>query len=215
MDALKSNFTLHTYADFVAAPVGASEVIMTHSLLLSACLLLASFSAGASPRTLLPEESVIEFSVKEMGVPVPGKFKRFDAAIDIDAVKPEKSSATVRIDVGSLTTGNDEADAIAVDPDWLDKPHAAYAVFKSSAIRMLAPGRFEAKGTLSIRNKERDFVVQFSSADQPDGKMLVTSEFAIARSQFGVGGGVWNQGDVVAETVPVQVRLVLAPVAKR
>src|SRR5476649_1620240 len=112
----------------------------------------------AAPRSLLPEEGQIEFVVKEMGVPVPGKFKRFEAAVDIDPAKPEKSSANVRIDIGSLTTGNDEADAVAVGPDWLDKGRAPYAVFKSVSMRDLGGGRYEAKGTLSIRNRERDFV---------------------------------------------------------
>src|SRR5476649_2941408 len=85
----------------------------------------------AAPRSLLPEGGQIEFVVKQMGVPVPGKFKRFEAAIDIDPVKPEKSSANVRIDIGSLSTGNEEADAVAVGPDWMDKAHAPYAIFRS------------------------------------------------------------------------------------
>jgi len=55
---------------------------------------------------LLPEEGRIEFIVKELGVPVSGKFKRFEAAIDIDPVKPEKSSDAMRINIGSLSTGN-------------------------------------------------------------------------------------------------------------
>ena len=180
-----------------------------------ACLILVSFNAMAASRALLADESLIEFNVKEMGVPVPGKFKRFEAAIDIDATKPEKSIANVRIDIGSLTTGNAEADAIAVDADWLDEMHARYAVFKSSAIRALSAGRFEARGTLSIRNKERDVVIEFNSADHADGKTFITSEFTIARSVFGVGGGAWNQGDVVAEVIPVKVRFVLAPAVAR
>ena len=188
---------------------------MYPALLLLACLALAPAATWAAPRTLLPEESAVEFSVKEMGVAVAGRFRRFDAAINLDAARPEKSSATVRVDVGSLTTGNDEADAIAVDVDWLDKAHARTAVFRSTDIRVLAAGRYEAKGLLSIRNIERDIAFQFSSVDQPDGKTLISGEFALARSRFGIGAGVWSQGDVIAETIPVKVRLVLAPVAKR
>ncbi len=186
---------------------------MRNTLLLG-CLLLAPLSAYAAPRTVLPEESLIEFTVKEMGVPVPGSFKRFEAAIDIDAAKPEKSSARMRIEVASLTTGNEEADAIAVDPNWLDKAHAPYAVFKSTAIRALGSGRYEARGTLNIRNRERDITFQFSSSDQAGGKTVIAGEFVIRRSEFGIGGGEWNEGGVVAEEIPVKVRLTLAP-AKR
>src|ERR1035437_7191383 len=102
---------------------------MCKSLLVATFLVFSSITAFATPRTLVPEEGQIEFIVKEMGVPVSGKFKRFAAAIDIDPAKPEKSSVSMRIDIGSLTTENEEADALAVGPDWLDKAHAPYAVF--------------------------------------------------------------------------------------
>jgi polyisoprenoid-binding protein YceI len=184
-------------------------------MLAAICLAFASIVAFATPRALLPEEAQIEFVVKQMGVPVSGKFKQFEAAIDIDPVKAEKSSANVRINIGSLSTGNEEADAVAVGPDWLDKAHAPFAEFKSASIRELSPGRYEAKGTLSIRNKERDIVIQFTAADQAAGKTVITSEFVIKRSQFGIGGGIWNEGGVVAEEIPVKVRFTLAPAATR
>lgn len=187
--------------------------IMSHSILAATCFVFTSIAAVAAPRTLLPEESQIEFSVKEMGVPVSGKFKRFEAVIEIDPVDPKKSSANVRIDIGSLTTENDEADAIAVGPDWLDKARAPYAIFKSASIRELGKGRYETKGTLNIRNKEREIVIQFNTADQVAEKTVVTSEFIIERSEFGIGGGVWNEGGVVAEEIPVRVRFTLAPAA--
>lgn len=176
-------------------------------------LALIAFAANswAAPRVLLANESKIEFIVKEMGVPVSGEFKRFDATLDIDLAKPEKSSAKLHIDIGSLTTGNDEADAIALDPNWLDKAHAPNALFTTKAIRLLAPGRYEATGSLSIRNKLRDMVIQFSSADQASGKTLVSSDFIIKRSEFGIGGGEWNEGGVVSEDIQVKVRLLLAP----
>jgi len=188
---------------------------MCKSLLVATFLVFSSITAFASPRALVPEEGQIEFIVKEMGVPVSGKFKRFEAAIDIDPVKPEKSSANMRIDIGSLATGNDEADALAVGADWLDKAHAPYAIFKSASIRELSKGRYEAKGTLNIHNKEREFAIQFSATDQSGGKTIVTSEFIIKRPDFAIGAGEWNEGDVVSPEILVKVRLALAPAAAK
>jgi polyisoprenoid-binding protein YceI len=188
---------------------------MYRSILVATFFVFSSTTAFASPRTLVPEEGQIEFIVKEMGVPVSGKFKRFEAAIDIDPVKPEKSSANMRIDIGSLATGNDEADALAVGPDWLDKARAPYAIFRSTSIRELGKGRYEAKGTLDIHNKEREFVIQFSATDQASGKTNVSSEFVIKRSDFAIGGGVWNEGDVVSPEILVKVRFALAPPATK
>jgi polyisoprenoid-binding protein YceI len=185
------------------------------SMLIAGCLVCAPVVALATPRTLIPGEGQIEFIVKEMGVPVSGTFKRFEAAIDIDPVKPENSSANMRIDIGSLATGNDEADELATGPDWLDKAHAPYAVFKSSSMRELGKGRYETKGTLNIRNRERAFVIQFNAADQLGGKTIVTSEFIIKRSDFGIGGGAWSEGDVVSPEILVKVRFALAPPAAK
>ncbi len=182
---------------------------------LAICLLISSAIAFAAPRAVLPEEGQIEFVVKEMGVPVSGKFKRFDAAIDIDATKMEKSSVNIRIDIGSLTTGSDEADSLAVGPDWLDKARAPYASFKSAAIRELGKGRYEVKGTLNIHGKERELLIQFNSTDQASGKTIVTSEFVIKREDFNIGAGLWNEVDVVSPEILVKVRLALLPPAAK
>jgi polyisoprenoid-binding protein YceI len=171
---------------------------------------IAGSCAQAAPRVLIPAESRIDFVVKEMGVPVQGGFKRFESNIDIDPANPALSNAQLKIDVGSLSTGTDEADAIAVGADWLDKGHAPYALFKSSSFRSLGPGRFEARGELSLHNRARDLVVQFVSTDQAGGKTLITSDFVIRRSEFGIGAGEWNAAGVVAEEIPVKVRLMLA-----
>lgn len=149
-----------------------------------------------------------------MGVPISGRFTRFDATVDIDAASPERSSASLRVDVGSMTTGNDEADAIATGAEWLDEAHAPTAVFRATSIRLRSPGRYEARGALTMRNKTRDMVIGFEVVEQPNGRTIISSRFDIARSEFGVGGGVWNQGGVVAEIIPVAVRLVLAPAAR-
>ena len=160
---------------------------------------------------MILDQSQIEFTVKQMGVPVTGKFKKFDAALDIDLAKPEKSSAAIRIDIGSLATDNDEADAIAVGADWLDKVRAPLAIFQSTSIRALSAGRFEAKGSLSLKSVARPITLQFASSDQADGKTVITSEFKINRSEFGIGAGVWNQSGVVAEVILVKVKLLLSP----
>ena len=171
---------------------------------------LASHCACATPRAMVPAESRIDFVVKEMGVPVQGTFKHFESTVDIDPVNPARSSAQLKIDVGSLSTGTEEADAIAVGPDWLDKGHTPYALFKSLSFRSLGAGRFEARGQLALHNRARDLVLEFASAEQAGGKTLISCDFVIRRSEFGIGAGEWNEAGVVAEDIPVKVRLMLA-----
>lgn len=183
---------------------------MNKLFVLAACLLLAATGAFAAPRPLVREGSQVGFTVKQMGVPVSGQFQRFLASIDLDETKPENSRASLKIEIGSLTTGNEEADAVAMDGDWLDRQHAPYATFNSASIRALGGEKYEARGSLSIRNRTRDIVVPLVMGNQPDGKTVITAAFVIKRSEFGIGGGMWNQGGVVAEEIPVNVRLIVA-----
>lgn len=176
---------------------------------IAALTLVASLGVAAIPRPVVSAESRIDFVVKEMGVPVKGTFAHFESTVDIDPVDPARSSAFLKIDVSSLTTASEEADAVAMDKDWLDMGHARYATFRSSSFRALGGGRFEADGQLSLRNRSRALVLQFTSVDQPSGRTLITSDFVIHRSDFGIGGGEWNAPGVVAEDIPVNVRLVL------
>jgi polyisoprenoid-binding protein YceI len=118
--------------------------MMFHDLMKSGLVGLAITGScvQAAPRVLIPAESRIDFVVKEMGVPVQGAFKRFESSIDINPTSPTLSNAQLKFDVGSLSTGTDEADAIAVGADWLDKSRSPYALFKSSSFRSLGSGRF-------------------------------------------------------------------------
>lgn len=167
--------------------------------------------AHASPLGLVPSDSRIDFTVKEMGVPVQGRFARFGSDVDIDLAHLAASHAEIRIDVGSLTTGSDEADAIAVGPDWLDKAHTPTAVFRSSAFRALGGNRFEATGTLTLHGRTKALTVPFTRTDLPQGRTLVACTLSLHREDFGIGAGDWNQPGIVADDIPVTVRLVLAP----
>lgn len=187
---------------------------MTLIRLLALLLLCCSVSALAAPRTLLVAESKIEFTVTQMGVPVGGHFNKFDARIVLNNEHIEQSNADFRIDIASIDTGNAEANEIALNEDWLNQRQAPFATFKSSQIRALDPSRFEAKGTLTIRNKTRDLTLQLVRVDQANGKTMLSTRFVLKRSEFGIGGGMWNEGSVVAEAIPLQIQLVLAPASK-
>lgn len=178
-----------------------------------AMLLCAAFAgvASAAPREVVTARSEIAFSVKQMGVPVSGRFTRFDARVDLDPAQPATSSAEVTVDIGSLTTGDEDADAIALDQPWLNLAGFPKATFKSSAVRALADERFEVNGTLTIRGTPREMTVPFTLQPQPDGAALASGELRLRRTDFGIGGGEWNEGELVANEVPVRFRLWLAP----
>lgn len=173
-------------------------------------LALAWLPALAAPRDLVLEKSRIEFAVKQMGVEVSGQFRRFDAQIVLDAADPSASSANVTVDIASLTTGDADADAVALDKPWLNLAGFAKASFISSSVRTTGKDRFEATGTLNIRGQPREISVPFTLAEQADGSAVVSGHFIVRRADFGIGGGEWNAGDLVANDVPVRFTLHLA-----
>lgn len=186
------------------------SMVRIAALLLGAVLLPA---AAGAPHALVPDRSEIAFSVKQMGVPVSGRFTRFDARVELDPANPQTATVQIDVDITSLATGNDEADALARDRPWLDAAGFPRATFTSSAVRALGGERWAVDGTLTIRGRPRQLTVPFTLQPQAGGALLASGEFAIRRTDFGVGGGEWNEGELVADEVPVRFRLWLAPPA--
>ena len=175
-------------------------------------LLLLAIAAGgacAAERPLIAAKSEIGFMVKQMGVGVSGAFKRYSAKVNLDPAKPESASAEIEVDIASISTGTDEGDQTAVDKPWLDAADFAKARFKSSAVRALGGDKYEVKGTLTIRGKPRELTIPLTLKTGSDGVTVATGEFTVRRTDFGVGGGEWNEGDLVANEVLVHFRLTL------
>ena len=62
--------------------------------------------------------SEIGFAIKQMGVPVEGKFGKFTATIALDPKKPETGNVAFAIDTGSARFGSAELDAETPKPVW-------------------------------------------------------------------------------------------------
>lgn len=77
---------------------------------LTALLVLAAQPA-ISQQKLNPAQSDLSFTFKQMGVPVDGKFKKFDAQINFDAAKLDASKVTFTVDIASTTIGDPATDA--------------------------------------------------------------------------------------------------------
>lgn len=174
-------------------------------------LLLGGLSGPllAAPRPLIAAQSSIEFSVKQMGVAVSGRFQRFDATIDLDDRNLAQAKADVSVDIASLSTGDADADAIALDTPWLNRAQFPQARFVSRSISAAGPNRYLVTGTLSIRGRSRELSVPLNTQPQADGRLVASGSFTIRRADFGIGGGEWNEDDLVANEVPVSFRLTL------
>ncbi|WP_137895103.1 YceI family protein [Ramlibacter sp. 2FC] len=173
-------------------------------------LLLAAGPAAAQPMAkLVPGESRIAFVSKQMGVPVEGVFKRFDAQIAFDPKKPENGSVALQIDTASASIGVAPVDMELPKAVWFDVARFPKASFQSSAIKAMGDGRYEVLGKLSLKGHARELAVPVTIA-QAEGKSVASGSFTLRRLEFQVGDGEWRDTAMVADEVQVRFKLTLS-----
>ena len=173
---------------------------------LAAALLLAAALPCAGQQRLLLAQSEIVFTIRESGVPVEGRFRKFDAQLAFDPRKPEASKVALAIDLMSASIGDGETEAELAKPDWFDTRSFARATFQSSAVRALGLGRFDVAGRLSIKGASREIVVPVALA-QTGGVSTASGSFMVKRLDFKIGDGDWKDTSLVANEVQVRFNL--------
>ena len=176
-----------------------------------AVLAVAAAPACAQQQKLLPAQSEIAFTSKQMGVPVDGKFKKFDAQVAFDPKKPEAAKINFSIDIGSATLGSAETEAELVKAEWFNTKAFPQATFQSGAVKAAGPGKFEVAGKLAIKGATQDVVVPVTLA-QAGGNTTASGAFTIKRLAFKIGDGDWKDTSMVADDVLVKFKLTLSGV---
>lgn len=168
-------------------------------------------AAGAEPAAvkLVADKSQIVFVSKQMGVPVEGTFKKFDAQVAFNPKKPEGGTVALQIDTASAGFGVPMSDAELPKQPWFDAAHFPQASFQSSAIKALGDGRFEMAGKLTIKGTTKPVTVPVAIA--ASGKDAVaTGSFTIQRLDYKVGDGEWTDTSMVGNEVQVRFRFTLS-----
>lgn len=182
------------------------------ALVLAGAACLAGGPALAQQK-LLAEGSEIVFVSRQMGVPVEGKFKKFDAQVAFDPAKLATSKVAFTVDTGSATLGVRETDAELPKAVWFNVPKFPQAKFESSAIKTVGAGKYEVAGRLSIKGLAQDVVVPVTLA-QAGTTTIASGSFAIKRLAFKIGENEWADTSMVADEVQVRFKLALAGVPK-
>jgi polyisoprenoid-binding protein YceI len=178
--------------------------------LLAFVLALSSHSVLAADFTVLrPQESKVTFVSRQMGVPVEGSFKKFNAVIAIDPAKPENGKAQIDINLASIDVGSTEAYDEVIGSSWFDTAKYPSASFISGKVTRTAPGRFEATGKMTIRNVSRDVKAPFTLEQKAD-TIIIDGMFPLKRLDYGIGSGMWSDTDTVADEVQIRFRFTVA-----
>lgn len=183
------------------APVLISVALMTNTL------------PAAAQQKLLPAQSDIAFEIKQMGVPVQGHLKKFDAQINFDAAKLVTSKVTFTVDIGSATLGSPEMDFELPKATWFNTAQFPQAQFTSSAFKALGGGKYEVAGKLAIKGQTRDVLVPLTMT-QSGAITTATGVLPIKRLAFKIGDGEWADTSMVADDVQVRFKLALSGLPK-
>lgn len=181
--------------------------------LLSISLALACLATPAlAQQKLDAAKSEIVFVSKQMGVPVEGRFKKFDANVVFDPAKPQAAQIAFKIDTGSASFGSPETDAEVPKAAWFNTAKFPQAVFQSTGVKALGGGKFEAAGKLTIKGATQDVTVPFTLA-QTGALSTATGAFALKRLAFKIGEGEWADTSMVANDVQVKFKLAVTGMA--
>ena len=183
-----------------------------HPTLLAAALLLAAGSLPAhAQQKLIAQQSDIAFTTKQMGVPVVGKFTKFDAQLAFDPKQPQAGKITLTIDTASAGFGIPDADSELPKAPWFSSAKFPQASFQSSAIKGAGPAKLEVAGKLNVKGSARDVVVPVSLA-QAGGVTTATGAFTIKRLDYKIGEGEWTDTSMIANDVLVKFKLAFSGV---
>jgi polyisoprenoid-binding protein YceI len=183
-------------------------------VLVVASVLALLVSAGAeaqapAPAKLLAAQSEIAFQVKQSGVPIDGKFRKFDAQLVLDPKAPQTGTVSLSIDTASATVGFAESDAELPRPLWFDAAKFPQATFRSTVMQGTGAGRFQVTGKLAIKGTTQDAVVPVVIV-QSGGVSSATGEFVVKRLEFKVGDKEGADVSLVANDVRVKFKLVFS-----
>jgi polyisoprenoid-binding protein YceI len=180
-------------------------------LLVSALSVAALFAAPACAQQIVPAGSEIAFTSRQMGVPVDGRFRKFDAQVMFDPKRPEAAKIAFSIDLASVSLGVAETEAEVAKPDWFDTKKFPQAGFQSAAVKSTGAGKYEVTGKLTIKGASQNVVVPVTLT-QASGITTATGGFVLKRLDFRIGDGDWKDTSMVANDVQVKFKLALTGV---
>ena len=186
-----------------------TKIVKLLSGLIGAAVLVSS---GATWAQLDQAKSSVTIVAKQIGVPMNGKFKKFDAVINFNPSHLAQSSAKVDIDMGSFDIGAEEYNKEIRGKDWFNTAQHPKATFVSSSIKQGTPGKYDVAGKLTIKGKTQDVMVT-ATYKQEGANSVFDGVLPIKRNAFNVGEGDWKDTSVVADDVQIKFHIVTAVAA--
>ncbi|MCG5074475.1 YceI family protein [Paraburkholderia tagetis] len=174
--------------------------------LVAPAMLVAS---GAAWAQMDAGKSTLVAISRQMGVPVEGRFTKFDAQISFDPAKPAAGMARLTVDTGSYDLGDASYNNSVRGPEWFDAKAYPQATFVSTSIMSTGSNQYSVNGNLTIKGHTQPVVVPVVLTQQ-GATQTFDGTLPVQRLGFGIGTGEWKDTSVVADEVLVKFHIVIA-----
>lgn len=182
---------------------------MAKNLFALCCLLMPWWAnAAVSSWEIVPQKSTIKFIATQNNAPVTGEFKKFTGEINFDPAQLDASNVHIIVNMNSLSTSYSDLTMTLFTADWFDVKIFPNAEFKANHFTKIGTDKYQAAGTLTIRNKSQPVTLTFTAKEMPKNTATVQGSTELNRLAFGVGQGEWSSTDEVKDRVQVTFNVV-------
>jgi polyisoprenoid-binding protein YceI len=170
---------------------------------------MIALQVSAAPSWVMdPKQSTLQFTGTQAGAQFQGVFKSFTADIKFDPQDLATSRFDVSVDLGSVTTKDNDRDETVKGPDFFSVAKWPRAHYVTQTITAKNAMTYVGNGKLTLRDASRDVPITFTF--QINGNQaLLKGTAAVKRLDFGVGQGEWKDTSSVGNDVTVQFTLTL------
>ena len=109
-------------------------------------------------------ESTITFTGTQNGAPATGSFKKFTGEIKLDPNQLNDSKVRIVVDMNSVTTTYSDFTSTLLTSDWFNVKLFPQAIFETTHIDQVGDNKYQADGTLTIRDKTVPVTLVFTFA---------------------------------------------------
>jgi polyisoprenoid-binding protein YceI len=160
-----------------------------------------------------PNHTAAQFSVKHLGVStVRGAFTKVSGSVKHDPADPSKDSLDATIEANSIDTRVEMRDNDLRSGRFFDVQKYPTITFHSKQTKVVAPGKLQITGDLTIRGVTKEVVLEVDGPSQPikdpmgKGQRIGASATTkVNRQDFGVSAMPGVVGDEITITIDTEL----------
>lgn len=173
------------------------------NLLLAISLIITSNTVLAQTAKIVSGST--KFSVKFIMGTCNGTFAAPTGTAIFNEKNPENASFDIKIAANTFKTNNNTRDKDMKSDKYFYVEKYPNIHFKSSRVEK-KEGKYQATGTLTMRDVSKTVTLPFEAKKNTDGSYLLTSTFEVNRLDYKIGEKDWKLKDVVTVNLEATAR---------